>query len=384
MFCTTCGVQITGNSKFCTNCGAKFTPINNAFPNENTGIIQSGNQDIAGLATAEEKIIFCTTCGTQIFGNNKFCTNCGTNHTELVMPLLVEERKISLSGEETIQIIPFTEARKIYCTNCGALIPDKSKFCTSCGLSYMETDKAIVEEEVKIIQIQPTNIATPDLDPGEVKKKKFCTSCGIQVPDNSKFCTGCGTSYIETNKAMPEEVVKTIQPANIYTPDLIPVKEKRKTGKSLLFGLIVTGAIILCGIGFILWSNTLSPTGGNISENKDSTLAINSTAKLNSAIDNSQKYSAADTAKTLLLIDSIIKDHEVSTKTKLNEENRKELTDSLFETHIRGASVTEKIQSFSQYFTVISTSAEISSKPKELKAVKGSKKRRASKYDKFK
>ena len=51
------------------------------------------------------------------------------------------------------------------CTNCGAAIPDNSKFCEFCG-KPVEAEK---------------------------KKQPVCLHCGAPVAKGDAFCTACGT-----------------------------------------------------------------------------------------------------------------------------------------------------------------------------------------------
>ena len=60
------------------------------------------------------------------------------------------------------------------CENCGASIPDDSKFCPMCGKKQ-----------------------------APVSVKKFCPSCGTELQEGSRFCENCGARISDASGMPP-------------------------------------------------------------------------------------------------------------------------------------------------------------------------------------
>ncbi|MBO6054466.1 MAG: zinc-ribbon domain-containing protein [Oscillospiraceae bacterium] len=77
------------------------------------------------------------------------------------------------ASEEPVQEASADETQPTgsICKNCGADVPEGSKFCPECGAP-------VVEEPAE----EPAPAA-----PGT------CPNCGEIIPENSKFCPNCGT-----------------------------------------------------------------------------------------------------------------------------------------------------------------------------------------------
>lgn len=61
----------------------------------------------------------------------------------------------------------------------------------------------------------------------------YCTDCGAKIPENAKFCPSCGTSLDETKKSTTASVQRH-QP-QIQSP---PEKPKMATWKKVLIGIV--------------------------------------------------------------------------------------------------------------------------------------------------
>ncbi|MBM6676405.1 YARHG domain-containing protein [Olsenella uli] len=68
----------------------------------------------------------------------------------------------------------------MFCTSCGAQLPDGLKFCTNCG--------APLQASADPDSGAPATSAAPDATDAAT----VCPACGAQVPSGLKFCTNCG------------------------------------------------------------------------------------------------------------------------------------------------------------------------------------------------
>lgn len=78
---------------------------------------------------------------------------------------------------------------KVKCTNCGAIVDEKAKFCPSCG-NKMKVEKtdcikcgAKIDEGTKFC---------PECGANQLEKIK-CSNCGTDLKPGTKFCPECGT-----------------------------------------------------------------------------------------------------------------------------------------------------------------------------------------------
>lgn len=91
----------------------------------------------------------------------------------------------------------------MFCTNCGAQVPDGMEFCTNCGtrLRAGGADDAAgavgANGTAGAADTADTTPATTPLTDGSgsaaAASAAFCTNCGAQMPDGMEFCTNCGT-----------------------------------------------------------------------------------------------------------------------------------------------------------------------------------------------
>ncbi len=58
--------------------------------------------------------------------------------------------------------------KKNICKNCGEILSEGAKFCSSCGTKVSQ------DENMK-------------------SKNKFCSECGAIIKNDSKFCSECGS-----------------------------------------------------------------------------------------------------------------------------------------------------------------------------------------------
>lgn len=82
-----------------------------------------------------------------------------------------------------------TIIKKIYCSVCGNLNSDQTKYCQKCGAKIQ---RMTLEEFVKTLP--------KDIKPGKEKEgshvegKLKCPSCGAENPKNNRYCDKCGTT----------------------------------------------------------------------------------------------------------------------------------------------------------------------------------------------
>jgi len=82
----------------------------------------------------------------------------------------------------------------------------------------------------------------------------FCSKCGAQMPQGSSFCTSCGTAFSTAPQAQPQQA-QPVQPAPQYIPsqpspaasNTPAVAAKQPANKKLLM-MIAGGAVVVAGI----------------------------------------------------------------------------------------------------------------------------------------
>jgi len=102
-----------------------------------------------------------------------------------------------------------------YCTNCGAMIPEGSKFCVECGNQIMEEkkeDKPEPKEEKSAEPSKPKE--TPE------SSQRFCTNCGAMIPEESNFCVECG---LKIGDEKPVETAKPTAPTPSVQHQAAPI-----------------------------------------------------------------------------------------------------------------------------------------------------------------
>ena len=94
----------------------------------------------------------------------------------------------------------------------------------------------------------------------------FCTKCGAQLPDNARFCHVCGqaqTADAAPPAALVQAPVQTITAAAQAVQGAAAVAGAAKKGLSgAKIFLIVVVLAALCGGGYLVYQNTRDPADG--------------------------------------------------------------------------------------------------------------------------
>lgn len=119
-----------------------------------TQIAGSAVENVSRYKKPKENVIgYCAKCGSGILYGSKFCTECGTPVPETMIAEAEAARKTAeeeaarkAAEEEAARKATEEEAARIAaeekkeesagqkkCPNCGAILEDSFKFCTSCG-----------------------------------------------------------------------------------------------------------------------------------------------------------------------------------------------------------------------------------------------------------
>lgn len=115
--------------------------------------------------------------------------------------------------------------------------------------------KCLIEPEVDVkISLDDPLELPPEIpsDVGVLKTTKFCRNCGYELPVSAKFCRGCGS-------LQPKKV--TEQPTtqeNYKQFNIGTATEKKYNTMFVVVACIV--AIVIGGIGYIIWTKNGSPT----------------------------------------------------------------------------------------------------------------------------
>ena len=119
IFCTECGRQIPGTSKFCCHCGS---------------VRKSAGEDYPRW--------YCESCKAQIPVHSKYCGSCGKNVSEPIIRnnpeghcpkcgvKLMPGSKFCFSCGASTQVSRYPQG---HCQSCGKKLSDNAKFCVYCG-----------------------------------------------------------------------------------------------------------------------------------------------------------------------------------------------------------------------------------------------------------
>ena len=130
----------------------------------------------------------------------------------------------------------------MYCTECGANMPEGTKFCTSCGAPLQS-------------ELPARRVAEPT-----------CPICGAQMPVGTKFCTQCGAplgvSRMATQPGPHPSAGSSpyiSSPSTVAAAEVGPRKADSHTG--LIVGGVAAAAVIALALGG--YSMGLFGTGGS-------------------------------------------------------------------------------------------------------------------------
>ncbi|MCL2017130.1 MAG: zinc ribbon domain-containing protein [Defluviitaleaceae bacterium] len=100
------------------------------------------------------------------------------------------------------------------CNKCGAKIPEFGRFCEFCGAA-VEIDTSAhnpITENAQNAEIEPNfpNFSNENAAITTV----FCTKCGAKIPEFGRFCEFCGAAA-DVDTAVPNPTMETAQNAEI-------------------------------------------------------------------------------------------------------------------------------------------------------------------------
>lgn len=87
----------------------------------------------------------------------------------------VEAEIEKINAEKDVPVVTNVSGNSFPCGNCGAILPEGTKFCGSCG---SKIEVPVAEAVVEAVAAE---------------EGKKCPNCGAVVGD-AKFCNSCGTS----------------------------------------------------------------------------------------------------------------------------------------------------------------------------------------------
>lgn len=104
----------------------------------------------------------------------------------------------------------------MFCTKCGAQLPDGSKFCTACG--------APLRENAPSADAGPAEESAGSADSADAAGTTsaagtdFCTNCGAPIEPGCNFCTACGHRVGELPKVARAEASRAAASATGTMP----------------------------------------------------------------------------------------------------------------------------------------------------------------------
>lgn len=148
--------------------GAEFAELVNAIKQAEAKIAgcQKQIQDVKG-------IIRCAKCGAEVPNNASFCNSCGAAVAKQAQPTPVKTQPAPINNQPAPEApAPQIADPVVKCNNCGAVIANNMRFCTSCGT--------------------PVGGAAPAPAPVQ-PVGRTCPNCGAVAADGMAFCTQCGS-----------------------------------------------------------------------------------------------------------------------------------------------------------------------------------------------
>lgn len=106
-------------------------------------------------------LIKCPECGKEVSDSVRFCDNCGHKFSETVVDVVSEQNEPTQISGEIDTNAKKVKKKKLYCTNCGAVL-NNFKRCDNCGIKAYN------------------------------KARKYCRYCGKEMASSSKKCQFCG------------------------------------------------------------------------------------------------------------------------------------------------------------------------------------------------
>ncbi|WP_455137241.1 zinc ribbon domain-containing protein [Thermophilibacter sp.] len=92
----------------------------------------------------------------------------------------------------------------------------------------------------------------------------FCPNCGAQVPDGSKFCTSCGSTLGAAAPAPAPAPAPTPAPAPAPSDQqLAVVEEKPRGGRGKTVAIVVLAVLLLAAVAFIVWQFVIPQVTGS-------------------------------------------------------------------------------------------------------------------------
>lgn len=122
VYCSECGRQIPGSSKFCCHCGFPMRSLGEGYPRwscahcgkqipENSKYCCHCGQQVRDPVILRFPEGHCQNCGTQLMPTAKFCFSCGAPNKQINSSKYPQD----------------------HCQNCGKKLSDHARFCVYCG-----------------------------------------------------------------------------------------------------------------------------------------------------------------------------------------------------------------------------------------------------------
>lgn len=92
-----------------------------------TSAVNKLTSNVSNKIADEDKIGFCSKCGTVLMYGSKFCTSCGTGIPASVLEE-AEFRRKELLEKQVAEV-----DGEVYCEKCGAKLEADAVFCEQCG-----------------------------------------------------------------------------------------------------------------------------------------------------------------------------------------------------------------------------------------------------------
>ncbi|ODS37678.1 MAG: hypothetical protein A7315_03895 [Candidatus Altiarchaeales archaeon WOR_SM1_79] len=157
-----------------------------ALSQELDKILGESEEEVEEVEKVE--VFECPDCGSEVGGEAKFCSNCGLNFLE------IEELPETLKEEEIEE--------KLECPECGAKIDADADKCTICGKNFSEEEDELFA----------------------------CPNCDAVVDAKTTVCPKCRAEFVEEEE---EEVAKKVVKIGGGVEEKVKGKIKTKVGLEL-------------------------------------------------------------------------------------------------------------------------------------------------------